>query len=522
MSLLGIDVGTTGCKAACFSEDGTLLAAAYREYDIGHPQPGWAELDALEVWEKVRVTVREVAAQVTGDPIRAVAVSSLGEAVVPVTKDRQVLGPRGWGTGTPSILNFDVRGAEYLEGLRGTLPAEALYRTNGNTLGNHYGLTKLMWIRDHQPEVYERADKFLHWSSFIATMLGAEPAVDLSLANRTLLFDLTRRTWSDRLLAWAGLDRDKLPPTLPSGTVVGEVAPEVAAALGLPPGVVITTGAHDQCANAVGCGVLDEGHAVYGMGTFICVTPVFNAPSEALPPDPRAMMAQGLNTEHHAAPGRYVSFIYNQGGSLVKWYRDTFAAEEHRQARQAGRNLYAELFGEAPEGPSGLVALPTLTTTGPPHFIPDATGIIAGLRLETTRGAILKGLVEGATFYIRACIESLPEAGIAIDDFRATGGGSQSDIWVQLSADILGRPLVRPAVTEAGALGAAMMAGVGAGVFASYAEAVDAMVRLERTFTPNLARHARYAPWFERYQELWRLALPYARELHAAGEDSGV
>jgi xylulokinase len=517
MSLLGIDVGTTGCKAVCFSETGEQLAAAYREYDILHPQPGWAELDALDVWDKVRATVREVAAQVPGDPIVAVAVSSLGEAVVPISKDRQVVTQDSGARRTPSILNFDVRGEEYLGRLGDTLPADALYAINGNTLGNHYGLTKLMWIRDHRPEVYARTDKFLHWSSFIATMLGAEPAVDTSLANRTLLFDVGGESWSDALLAWAGLDRDKLPTAVPSGTVVGTVAPGVAAELGLPPGVLITTGAHDQCANAVGCGVLDEGHAVYGMGTFICVTPVFNTP-----PEPQAMMARGLNIEHHAVPGRYVSFIYNQGGSLVKWYRDTFAAEEHRQAQKAGRDLYRDLFGEAPEGPSGLVALPTFTTTGPPHFIPDATGLLAGLRLETTRGAILKGLVEGATFYIRACIESLPGAGIAIDDFRATGGGSKSDIWVQLSADILGRPLVRPVVTEAGALGAAIMAGVGAGVFDSYGSAVAAMVRLDRTFTPDPTQHARYAPWFERYKELWRLTVEYTRALYAEGASPGA
>ncbi len=510
MSLLGIDVGTTGCKAACFSETGELLAAAYREYDIRHSQPGWAELDALEVWDKVQATVREVAARVAADPIVAVAVSSLGEAVVPVTHDRQVLTePSPAGPGPRSILNFDVRGEEYLGELGRTLSDDELYAINGNTLGNHYGLTKLMWIRDHQPQVYERADKFLHWSSFIATMLGAEPAVDLSLANRTLLFDVGSADWSDRLLEWAELDRDKLPVAVPSGTVVGRVEQRIAADLGLPPDVVITTGAHDQCANAIGCGVLEEGHAVYGMGTFICVTPVLNAI-----PDPQAMMAQGLNTEHHAAPGRYVTFIYNQGGALVKWYRDIFAAEEQRQAQRAGRDLYADLFAELPEGPSGLVALPTFTTTGPPHFIPDATGVLAGLRLGTTRGAILKGLVEAATFYIRACIESLPEAEIAIDDFRATGGGSKSDVWVQLSADILGRPLVRPVVTEAGALGAAIMSGVGSGVFGSYAEAVAAMVRLERSFMPNPTEHARYAPWFERYQELWRLAGAYTRELY--------
>jgi len=467
---------------------------------MAHAQLGWAELDAAVVWSETKSAIREVAARTSDDPIQAVAVSSLGEAVVAVSKDRQIL--------APSILSFDARGEAYLRGLERAMEAEALYHINGNTWGNHYGLTKLLWIKEHRPALYEQTDKFLLWSCFVATMLGAEPVVDTTLANRTLLFDLAAQDWSEDLLALTGLDREKLPTTAPSGTVVGTVSPRIASELGLPAGVAITTGAHDQCANAVGCGVIEPGLAVYGMGTYICITPVFRQR-----PDSDLMIARGLNTEHHAVPGAYVSFIYNQGGSLVKWYRDTFAAADHRAAQAEGVDVYDQLFAELPEGPSGLVVLPHLTTTGPPDFISDSAGIIAGLRLETPRGAILKALVEGATFYLKDCVDGLPETGIAINDFRAVGGGSKSDAWVQLSADILGRPLSRPRVTEAGALGAAMIAGVGSGVFGGYASAVEAMVKLERTFTPDMARHQRYAEWFGRYQQLGPLMQDYLRDL---------
>ncbi len=502
MSVLGIDVGTTGCKVACFADDGRMLAAAYREHTIAYPQSGWAELDAEAVWLETKSAIQEVAAQTSSDPIQAVSVSSLGEAVVAVSKDRKIL--------APSLLNFDVRGESYLAGLAQGLDPASLYRINGNTWGNHYGLTKLLWIKEHRPELYAQTDKFLLWSSFVATMLGAEPVVDHTLANRTLLFDLDAQDWSADLLALADVDREKLPATAPSGTVIGTVSPQIASELGLPGGVAITTGAHDQCANAVGCGVIEPGRAVYGMGTFICVTPVFHRR-----PDSELMISRGLNTEHHAVPGAYVSFMYNQGGSLVKWYRDTYAAADHRAAQTEGVDVYDQLFAELPDGPSGLVVLPHFTTTGPPDFIADSSGVIAGLRLETPRGAILKSLVEGATFYLKACVDSLPATGIAIDDFRAVGGGSKSDAWVQLSADILGRPLTRPRVTEAGALGAAIMAGVGSGVFGDYASAVDAMVKLDRTFTPDMAQHERYAEWFGRYQALAPLMQSYLRDLSA-------
>ena len=500
MSILGIDVGTTGCKVACFADDGRVLAVAYREHTMAHPQPGWAELDAEVVWSETKSAIREVAARTFDDPIRAVAVSSLGEAVVAVSKDRRIL--------APSILSLDARGESYLEGLERAMAADELYHINGNTWGNHYGLTKLLWIKEHRPALYEQTDKFLLWSSFVATMLGAEPVVDTTLANRTLLFDLKTQDWSEDLLTLAGLDREKLPATAPSGTVVGMVSPHIARELGLPAGVVITTGAHDQCANAVGCGVIEPGLAVYGMGTYLCITPVFRQR-----PDSKVMLARGLNTEHHAVPGAYVSFIYNQGGSLVKWYRDTFAAADHRAAQAEGVDVYDQLFAELPAGPSGLVALPHFTTTGPPDFISDSAGVIAGLRLETPRAAILKALVEGATFYLKECVDALPGTDIVISEFRAVGGGSKSDAWVQLSADILGRSLSRPRVTEAGALGAAIIAGVGSGVFSGYASAVEAMVKLERTFTPDMARHQRYVEWFERYQQLGPLLQDYLHGL---------
>lgn len=500
MSLLGIDVGTTGCKAALFSTEGGMLSSAYEEHDAQRPQPGWAELDAREVWGKIERMIVQVASASVADPVTALCVSSLGEAVVPVTRDRQILGP--------SVFNFDVRGEEYLESLRRALPDERLYEINGNTLGNNYSLTKLKWIKEHQPKLYEAAFKFLHWGSFVSFMLGAEPSVDYALANRTLLFDIDRKTWSDDLLAWAGLSRDKLPDTVPSGTVTGTVSDRVAAKLGLPRGVAIVSGAHDQCCSAVGCGVIAEGRAVYGMGTFLCITPVFTTRR-----DPSAMIARGLNTEHHAVPGQYVCFVYNQGGSLVKWLRDTFAAAEHRQAQQDGRDIYQEIFAEIPTGPSSVMVLPHFAITGPPEFVADSCGVMAGLRLETTRGDILKGIIEGATFYLKEIVDSLPPTGIAITDYRAVGGGSKSDAWIQVCADIMGQPFTRPKITEAGALGAAIIAGVGSGVFPSYEAGVETMVKLERTFEPDAQRHRLYQDRFEKYSRLWPLMRGYLRDL---------
>lgn len=499
MSLLGIDVGTSGCKAALFAEDGRLLGLAYQEYDYQCPQPGWAELDSLRVWQQVKNCIRQVVSAARGDPVKALCVSSLGESVVPVAKHR-ILGP--------ALLNFDARGEEYLPELQGRIPNELLYQINGNTLGSPYTLTKLKWLKQHQPDLYDRAEVFLHWSGFISYMLGAEPRVDYSLANRTLLFDITACDWSEELLERAQLDRGKLPITVPSGAVIGEVSGKIAAELGLPARIPIVSGGHDQCCNGIGCGVLAPGQAMYGMGTFLCLMPVFGQRPAA-----EAMLARGLNTEHHAVPGQYVSFLYNQGGALVKWFRNTFAGAERQSAQANGQDLYTALLAEMPSELSRVMALPHFAVTGPPHFIADSCGVIAGLKTETTRGEILKGLIEAMTFYIRAVFETLPGAGIDVSAFRVVGGGSKSDAWIQISADILGRPFVRPKINEAGVLGAAILSGAGCGVFPSLQTGVDIMVQLERTFDPDPKKHALYDERFGKYQRLWPLMADYLRDL---------
>jgi xylulokinase len=500
VSLLGIDVGTSGCKAVIFSTEGIPLASSYEEYDVQRVQPGYAELETLCVWEKVKTVIKRVAVKSRSDPVCALAVSSLGEAVVPVTDNRQVLGP--------SLLNFDLRGEEFIPEMEKILENEHLYRINGNTFGNHYSFTKLLWLKTHQQELYEHTDQFLHWSGFVSFMLGAEPAVDYSLANRTLLFDLDRSDWSDELLNLAGIERAKLPKPVPSGTVIGEVTDKIAEELGLPTSVVIVAGAHDQCANALGCGVVQEGQAMYGMGTYICITPVYKQRKT-----PEQMVARGLNTEHHAAPGLFASFIYNPGGALVKWYRDTFAAVEKKQAFETGRDIYADLISEIPRQPSDILVLPHFAPTGPPEFITDSSGVMIGLKLETQRGEILKGILEGTTYYLKECVDSLPETGIKIDNYRAVGGGSKSDMWLQVCADIMGCPITRPVIIEAGALGAAMLAGIGKGVFPNVQTGVRTMVKLDRVFEPNSNLVERYAQRYEQYRCMWPLMRNFLKDL---------
>jgi xylulokinase len=208
-------------------------------------------------------------------------------------------------------------------------------------------------------------------------------------------------------------------------------------------------------------------------------------------------------------PGLFASFIYNQGGVLVKWFRDTFAGDE----QQSTGNIYNRLIAEMPQEPSSVFVLPHFAPTGPPEFITDSRGVIVGLQLETTRGDILKGVIEGCAYYLKEIIDSLPPTGINIQEYRATGGGAQSDRWVQITADIMGQPVIRPKNTEAGALGAAIIAGVGRGIFDTYQDGVEAMVKLDQTFEPDLQMHGRYQERFEKYTQLGPLMRSYLQDL---------
>jgi xylulokinase len=484
MSLLGIDIGTGGVKAGTFTVDAQCLATAYREYAMRAPQPGWVCLDAREVWQKTREVIAEVAASAGSDPITAMCVSSLGEAVVNLSGDGEIM--------DLSILSCDPRGEEMVQQLREQMEVASLYRINPNPLMVGYSLPKLDWIRRHQPDLFEATATFVLFDGLVGTLLGCEPFVSHSAANRTLLFDIHAEDWSPQLLALADIPPEKLPRILPAGSVAGIVRDEHADALGLPKGVKVVVGGHDQCLNALGAGAIAPGQAVVGLGTYECITPVYDHI-----PGPEAMLPVGLNVEHHVLPDRYVSFLYNQGGVLVRWFRDTFAADIANHP-----DVYGKLMAEIPAEPGHLLVLPYFTTTGPPDFLTNATGVISGLRLETTRGDILRAILESTSYYFCGPLKGLREAGIELTELRASGGGARSDAWLQIKADIYGLPVRRLRMTEAGLAGAAMLAGLGTDLYHTAEQACEVFVEIGECFEPDPSLRTYYDTRIARYQDL--------------------
>lgn len=492
MHLMGLDVGTTGTKAIVFDDSGRLICSAYREYPFIHPRPGWSDLDSNQVWLAVVEAVSEAAAQ-SREPVRALGVSSQGEAATPVSESGEVL--------APAIVSFCSRTQELVPRWRGIIDPLELFRITGMPLSHIYTILKLQWVRESQPEVFARIWKFLLFEDFTIFRMGLPPTIDYSLAARTMAFDVVEKRWSERVFELADLDPALFAEAQPSGTVVGELPRKSAELLGLPPGCLVVTGGHDQPAGALGAGVIAPGVAIDATGTVECLTPAF-----AEPHLDEQMLRSNFACYPHTASPLYCTIAFNfTGGSLLRWYRDTLGAAERKQAEAQGRDVYDVILEQMPDQPTDLLVLPYFSATGTPYFDPEPTSAIVGLHLGTTRGEIVRALLEGLSFEIKLNIELLAEAAIKLEELRAVGGGAKSERWLQLKADIFNRRVVSLETSEAACLGVALLAGVAAGAYESLEEAVAATVRPLKTYEPNPQRARYYEEQFARYRDLYPL-----------------
>jgi xylulokinase len=491
MSLLGIDVGTTGCKAVAFDETGKIVASAYREYPLHFPKPGWIELDSIRVMASCREIIREVGGRTKKDPIRAFAIASQGEAVTPVAKNGKAL--------HPGVVTFDARTAPLVPWWEKRIPRKRIFEISGMPLHGMYTASKILWWKQQRPDVFRKAAKFLCYEDLLFQSMGFAPAIDASLAARTMLYDMEKGCWSEELLKIVGIGSDRLASVYPSGTVIGELGEKSAGEFGLPVGCVAVTGGHDQPCGALGAGVVEPNVGMYATGTVECITPALGKRVT----DPR-LLRSNIACYPHVVPGLFVALTFNfTGGSLLKWYRDTFAGAERGKAGKSGRDVYDLILSECPKEPTSIFILPHFTSTGTPHFDTESKGVIAGLRLSTTRGEIVRAILEGVTYEMALNADVLRECGAPIASFRATGGGAKSPFWMQLKADLLGKPVHAMRVSEAVCLGAAILAGAAVGTYSSAKATALRISKVERTYEPDARRAKIYRERFARYQELY-------------------
>jgi xylulokinase len=444
---IGIDIGTSGCKALLFDENGRQSDYNYREYDIISKHSGQAELDTDEVMDKCFEVIRLSASSVGSASVRAIGISSQGEAFTILDKSGRAL--------CNALVSSDSRANEMIMSWNRKFGEDKLYRITGHTPHPMFSLFKLLWIKENAPEIWIKAGRILCFEDLLQFRLGiANPAISWSLAGRTMLFDVVRHAWDRDILEAAGIDLTQLSLPLPSGTVAGYPERSIAEHLNLATDTLIVTGGHDQPCSALGAGAIDQGIAGYASGTVECITAAFSTPLFT-----RELQRYNLCTYDHAVPDKYATIAFSlTGGNILKWFRDEFGREEKDIAGKSGLDPYSLLIDQMPTEPSGLLVLPYFTPSGTPYFDVSVKGAILGLDMNVTRQRILKALLEGVAFEIRLNLDILARSGYEVNELRITGGGARSQKHVQLKADVIGKPVTIMDVPEAGCLGAAMLA----------------------------------------------------------------
>ena len=491
MSLLGIDIGSAGTKGIVFDPQGNQLASAYSEYPEVYPGPNMIELEPPRVWNAIREVIRQAAAASKDDPIQTLCISAIGESFTPVSAGGEFL--------HNTIISMDNRSVEQTDRLREDVGEWDIFRITGMPMHPSFTLSKIIWLRDNRPDVFEKTWKFLLWPDIVMLKLGLEPRLDYTLAGRTMAFDTVNKQWSDLMLNQAGISPDEFAEPIQSGEIVGEIPDAVADELGLPHGVILVAGGHDQQMNALGAGIVRQGLAVDGMGTVECISVAFNEPVMT-----EEMLQHNYCVYPHVKPNMYatIAFTYSSG-SVLRWFRDNIAVAEKAVAEKIGRDAYEIILENLPEGPTGAFLIPYFVGSGTPHLDPLAKGALLGLTLSCDRKAVVKAILEGMCYELNLNVTTLGEAGVPSDCLRATGGGSKSAEWLQIKANITGKRIVTLNVTETGCLAGMILGAVAKGYYGSIDEACEALVKEKAEFGPQEPDHSRYQELYAVYKDIW-------------------
>ena len=490
MSYIGLDIGTSGCKAVVFNEAGLELASAYREYPVRRPKRNWAELDSEEVMTKCFEIITEVNS-ISDDPVTALSISSQGEAITPVGSNGKILGK--------AMVSSDSRAADLSTAWSSAFGAEKLYHITGHTPHPLFTLFKLLWMKAYLPDTWSDAAFFLCFEDLLHLKLGIPPHISWSMAGRTMLFDVIRHEWSSDILSAIGLDTSRLAKPVPSGQMLGYIHKNTAKDLGFKKEVAIVSGGHDQVCAALGAGILSPGLCMYATGSVECFCPMLNEPTFS-----DELRKNNLNCYDYTLEGKYTTLAYSlTGGNILKWMRDTLGHEERKLAESKGTNAYQILLEKMPGDPTNLLVLPYFSATGTPYFDTKAKGAIIGLQQTTSKGEITKALLEGVGLEMKLNLQLMEGAGMHIDTFVATGGGTRNDAWTQMKADILNKKVIVRDVEEAGCYGAALLA-----QSAQLGVSIEKIIRTDKQdkiFKPDQTNSQIYEEKFKSYRKLYPL-----------------
>ncbi|HXN91147.1 MAG TPA: xylulokinase [Candidatus Sulfotelmatobacter sp.] len=478
-ALLGIDVGTTGVRCLAIDERGRLVASASDDYPLLSPRPGWSEQRPEDWWAATCRVIVEVSTA-AGSDIKGIGLAGQMHGAVFLDGSDAVI--------RPAILWNDQRTQAQCDYMTQRVGARRLAEITGNPALTGFQAPKILWLRDEEPQAYRHVVSVLLPKDYIRLRLTGERATDASDASGTLLLDLKRREWSDEILLALDIPKEWLPRVFEGPDQTGMIQRDVAKQLGLPDGLAVAAGGGDNAAAAVGNGIIRDGLASCSIGT----SGVLFAHSDAAATDPSGR----LHAFCHAVPKRYhlMGVTLAAGGSL-RWWRDLLG--------KGGYDDLTTLAAQTPPGAEGLLFLPYLTGERSPHLDPLARGAFLGLTARHGLGHLTRAVMEGVAFSLRDSLEIMAALGAAPTEIRATGGGARSAFWRQILADVLGRPIARTTADEGPAYGAALLAGVAAGVFESVEEACAGITVRPEVEEPDAERARLYDEYYAMYRDAY-------------------
>ena len=485
--LIGVDIGTSGTKTVLFDQTGREVASASVEYPLYQPQNGWAEQEPADWWQAAAATIRMALekSRVNPDDVKGVGLSGQMHGLVMLDAAGNVL--------RRSIIWCDGRTGEECREITERVGKERLIAITANPALTGFTAGKILWVRRHEPEIYQKCRHVLLPKDYIRYRLTGKFATEVSDASGMNLLDVPNRCWSKQVLAALEIDEELLAPVYESPDITGVITAEAAAVTGLRAGTPVVGGAGDNAAAAVGTGVVKAGRAFTTIGT----SGVVFAHSDQVTIDP----AGRVHTFCHSVPGCWTVMSCTLAAGLsLKWFRDTFCLSEREAASGMGVDPYEIMNVQAARSPIGanrLLYLPYLMGERSPILDENARGAFIGLSAIHTKYDLLRAVMEGVSYSQRQCLDVLRGMGVTFTEMLACGGGGRSAFWRQMLSDVYGCPMNTIASSgESPALGAAILAGVGAGVYASVQQGCDTVIRTNTPELPDMARSSQYELYY--------------------------
>jgi xylulokinase len=495
---MGIDLGSTSLKAVIYDLEGNVAASGSQPTERYNPYPDhpeWTVWQPEQIWGGTAQAIKEAVSQL-GDAsqIKGVAVTGMGMDGVPVDEEGKWL--------YPFISWHDPRTAPQLEWWIENIGAEQTFSGGGNTLWRFSTALRLLWMAEHEPNILARTDKWLLIEDFINFMLCGRYATDYSMASCTLLFDQRKLDWSDEILGMSGIDKRLMCDPYPSATPLGEVSEAAARATGLLPGTPVILGGHDYLCGALPVGGFEPGVVVDVTGTWELILTAI--PEPVLTP---AVQKTGMTVEAHVARDTYAAWGGAVAAEMLEWYRKEYGFQAKHQAAQEGGVDWDYLMAAAadsPAGARGVMFLPHMSAAGCPVVDARSLGAFAGLSNFVSQGDMLRAIIEGLDYQFLDIVRVMEEAlDMRAEKVVAVGGAVRNEFWMQNKADVVNRPIEVPVVEEATPLGAAILAGIGVGLYRDEQDAFERVYRPGKTYEPNAELAAKYAEWFPIYKQLY-------------------